>query len=330
MPRIPFPDLLHILAGILERKGFTPPRARECARLFAETTCDGVYSHGVNRFLRFLATIDNGTVNVNAEPELTTAGGALERWNGMRGPGNLNALASMARAIALARQYGVGCVALAHSNHWMRGGTYGWQAADAGMIGLCWTNTTPNLPAWGASRSTLGNNPLVLAVPRSGGLHLVLDIAMSQFSYGMLTTYRQRGEMLPVDGGFDSQGKLTRDPGAIEKSNRALPIGYWKGAGLSLLLDAIAASLSGGLAAFEVPQDRLHEGDLSQIFLALDPTKIGANTEIVSQIIQAMHQTEPGETVRYPGEKILITRAENLAQGVPVDDDLWNKLKVIP
>src|SRR5439155_10919673 len=119
---------------------------------------------------------------------------SLERWDGRRGPGNLNAYESMARAIAMARDHGIGCVALANTNHWMRGGTYGWQAADAGVIGICWTNTLANLPPWGAAEPRIGNNPLVIAVPRrgSGGAHVVLDMAMSQFSYGALAAYRLR------------------------------------------------------------------------------------------------------------------------------------------
>jgi LDH2 family malate/lactate/ureidoglycolate dehydrogenase len=134
----------------------------------------------------------------------------------------------------------------------MRGGTYGWQAADAGVIGICWTNTLPNLPAWGADTPRIGNNPLVMAVPRPEG-HLVLDMAMSQFSYGALAAYRSRGESLPVPGGFDSAGAITSDPGAIEASRRPLPIGFWKGAGLSIMLDAIAASLAGGRASHQIP-----------------------------------------------------------------------------
>lgn len=326
MVRVPFSELLQTLAQILERKGFTPTRATECARLFAETTRDGVYSHGVNRFLRFLTMIDNGTVDIHGQPQLVLGAGALERWDGHRGPGNLNAQSSMARAMTLARQYGVGCVALGHTNHWMRGGTYGWQAADAGMIGICWTNTLPNLPAWGAATAVLGNNPMVIAVPRDGG-HLVLDMAISQFSFGALASYRERGEPLPVDGGFDSKGNLSRDPAAIEESHRPLPIGYWKGAGLSLLLDAVAATLAGGLAAFQIPQDILREGDVSQIFLALNPAKLGAGPQIADAIVRALKEAEPGAEVRYPGEKVLKTRAENLAKGVPVDPSLWAELK---
>src|SRR6185312_8910096 len=136
----------------------------------------------------------------------------------------------MERAIDLSREHGIGCVALRNTTHWMRGGTYGWQAADAGMIGICWTNTMPNLPPWGDTVPRLGNNPLIVAVPRAGG-HVVLDMAMSQFSYGALAAYRKRGELLPVDGGFDTAGNLTRDPGAIDRAQPPLPIGYWKGSG---------------------------------------------------------------------------------------------------
>ena len=141
--------------------------------------------------------------------------------------------------------------------HWVPGagqyqsldarGTYGWQAADAGLIGICWTNTMPNLPPWGGAERVIGNNPLIIGVPRTSG-PVVLDMAMSQFSYGALESYRKRGEMLPVDGGFDSDGNLTRDPGAIEKSWRPLPMGYWKGSGLAVVLDMMAAMMTLGQA----------------------------------------------------------------------------------
>lgn len=183
--RVPFADLIEQLKAVLLRLGFDAEDAALCARLFAETTRDGVYTHGVRRFPRFLAMVQSGVVQPSARSIRVSSAGALERWDGQLGPGNLNAWRSMERAIELARQSGIGCVALANTNHWMRGGTYGWQAADAGMIGICWTNTMPNLPPWGGTTPTLGNNPLVLAVPRSSGA-VVLDIAMSQFSYGAL------------------------------------------------------------------------------------------------------------------------------------------------
>jgi len=314
--------------------GLADDRALHCARLFAETTRDGVYTHGLNRFPRFARSIENGSVDVNAEPIKLAGVGAIERWDGQRGVGNLNASASMQRAIALARQYGIGGVALANTNHWMRGGSYGWQAAEQGLFAICWTNTLANLPAWGAVSPTLGNNPLVIAVPRAGG-HVVLDMAMSQFSYGALAAYSKRGEALPVDGGFDSNGKLTKDAAAIEASQRSLPIGYWKGSGLSMVMDMVAAMLSGGLATHQIALDPFRETGLSQIFLAIDPGTV-ANPQELDQIavgvINSLREAipaEPGKPVRYPGEQTLQLREENLRLGVPVDPEIWRQISSV-
>jgi 3-dehydro-L-gulonate 2-dehydrogenase len=290
--------------------------------------------------------IQSGLINIHAEPELLTSSGPMssrpmssgpmssgpmERWDGKIGPGNLNAWQIMERAIALSREYGIGCVALANTNHWMRGGSYGWQAADAGVIGICWTNTLPNLPPWGAADPRVGNNPLVIAVPRPKG-HVVLDMAMSQFSYGALASYRMRGELLPVDGGFDLEGRLTRDPGAIEASNRPLPMGFWKGSGLALMLDLLATLLSGGKASHQLEPVPERETRVSQVFIAIDsssPHAAATASQVADQIIE--HFQSPaysaGERVRYPGYRVLQTRRENLANGIPVEPFIWQQLQ---
>jgi len=316
---------------VLVNLAFEPERAALCARLFAETTCDGVYTHGLNRFPRFIKAIKNGIVDIHAKPQMVSSAGAIERWNGKLGVGNLNAYQCMGRAISLAREHGIGVVALADTNHWMRGGSYGWQAADAGMIGICWTNTLPNLPPWGGIDPRLGNTPLVIAVPRSNG-HVVLDMSTSQFSYGAMELRQLHGELLPVDGGFDAAGNLTRDPLAILESRRPLPIGYWKGSGLSLMLDLLAAILSGGLAVCQIGDDPDKETRLSQVFVAVDPSSAGQNglaTQVADHAIEFMKSSTPvnGEQVRYPGEKILQTRQENMEQGIPVEPAIWEQVK---
>jgi 3-dehydro-L-gulonate 2-dehydrogenase len=331
MIRVPFDEVRGRLAAVLRSIGFSEERAKTSARLFAETTRDGVYSHGVNRFARLVATVRNGSVDPAAEPRVVSRFGALERWDGQRGPGNLNAFAAMARAIALSREHGIGCIAMANTNHWMRGGTYAWQAADAGVIGICWTNTMPNVPPWGGIEPAIGNNPLVIGVPRANG-HVVLDMAMSQFSYGALDSYRRRGELLPVEGGFDTEGKLTRDPGAIEKSQRLLPVGFWKGSGLAVMLDLIAATTSLGLATHEIANDPLRETSLSQMFIAIDPRTlgdVGRIEQIADEVVDSLHRSRPaneGSPVRYPGENTLRLREENLRLGLPVDEAVWEEI----
>lgn len=332
MVRVSYQELWDTLFRVLLGLGFEPDRGRLCAQLFADASRDGVSSHGLNRFPRFVSMIKRGIVDIRAVPKLVQGCGSLEQWNGEAGPGNLNAYACMGRAIELSRRTGVACVALGNTNHWMRGGSYGWQAADAGVLGICWTNTLPNLPPWGTSDPRVGNNPLIIAVPRAEG-HIVLDMAMSQFSYGSLANHRVRGELLPVDGGFDRKGQLTRDPGAIEESQRPLPIGFWKGSGLALMLDLFAAILSGGLATHQIAADPERETSVSQVFIALDPSRFDPQINIsliASQIIEHFQSSRSShDRVRYPGQRVLETRRKNLTDGVPVDPNIWREVQSI-
>jgi 3-dehydro-L-gulonate 2-dehydrogenase len=328
MTRVAYQELHNVLSNILRRTGFSAERAELCATLFVTTTCDGVSSHGLNRFPRFIEMIRRNVIDVNAAPEKVKSNGALEEWNGNRGPGNLNAHFSMSRAVELAHQHGIGCVALANTNHWMRGGSYGWQAADAGVIGICWTNTLPNLPPWGSDEARLGNNPLVIAVPREQG-HVVLDMAMSQFSYGALESYRLKGERLPVFGGFDSKGELTREPDEIESSGRPLPIGFWKGSGLALMLDLLGVALAGGRATHEIPRDPLLETGLSQVFLAI-AFPLAERGRLIDQIVEfTVGARAANENVRYPGERTLEIRKRNLAEGIPVNEEIWRQVQAM-
>jgi 3-dehydro-L-gulonate 2-dehydrogenase len=337
MLRIPYSDLYAAILRATEHLGLCADRAALCARLFAETTRDGVYTHGLNRFPRFVEMVAGGCVVLDGEPERVSEPGALERWNANLGPGNVNAWFAMGRAITQARLFGIAGVAMANTNHWMRGGTYGWQAADAGLFAVCWTNTMPNLPAWGTAQPVLGNNPLVIAIPHTGAegsRHIVLDVAMSQFSYGAVTSYAARGEMLPVPGGYNGAGELTRDPQAIKDSQRALPIGYWKGAGLSTALDMMAAMLSGGRATHHIPADSARESGVSQVFIAIDPGRLGPPEEldgIASGVLESLRLAPPltpgSPPVRYPGEQTLHLREENMRLGVPVEEPVWQMVK---
>jgi 3-dehydro-L-gulonate 2-dehydrogenase len=326
MLRIPFETLHAVMAEALRKTGMAPRRADDCARLFAEASRDGVASHGLNRFPRFLRMIARGVVDVHAAPACTSAAGALERWDGRRGPGNLNARTSMARAITLARTHGIGCVALGQTNHWMRGGSYGWQAADGGVIGICWTNTLANMPPWGAADPRIGNNPFVIGFPRARG-HVVIDMALSQFSVGALTEYAARGQALPIAGGYDADGELTDDAVAILASGRLLPIGSWKGSGLAVALDLIAAALAAGQATHQIARNPEEESALSQVFIAIDPATLGHDD--IDRLADAViaHVTTGEGHARYPGARTLETRARSLRDGVEVDSAIWAEVR---
>ena len=330
MKIISYGELNKTLETILLQTGFGERDAQLCARIFSNSTVDGYHSHGINRFSGFVQTIADGYIDINGTPERLLTLGGFERWNGHLGPGPLNAHSSMGRAIHLAKQYGMGCVALQNTSHWMRGGTYGWQAAENGCIGICFTNTEPNMPSWGAREANTGNNPLIVAVPRDDG-HLVLDMSLSQFSYGKMQQLSMEGKELPFHGGFNSQGELTSDPKAIVDSGRLLPAGYWKGSGLSIMLDLVATLLSSGKSTSQIGKMEVESG-ISQVFICFDTTQlneIDRHKALVNEIIDYVMKAEPltkEGSIDYPGSRTLKRRKKHMKEGIPVNEDVWRDI----
>lgn len=329
--RIAYEDAKGTLKRILIGYGCPEDKAEPVAREMARNSLEGTYSHGINRFARLIQNIDDGLVDVHAGPTLLHGFGAIENYDGHDGLGIPNALFAMGRCIELARAHGIGLVAMRRTNHWLRASTYGYQAIEAGMAGMCFTTTMANMPAWGALDARMGNNPLVLAFPRKKG-PVIVDMAMSQFSYGALELAKLQGRQMPVDAGFDAEGNLTRDPDAVLQTRRVLPTGYWKGVGLSFLLDAFASCLSLGnsvAAGSRLPGD---EHAMSQVFIAINYAKIAPADEaeaILDDSVDFLLGSIPADAdtkIVYPGQKAQRVRAENLAEGIPVDDSVWQAI----
>lgn len=327
---IPYRQMRSVFREILERNGFDKPQAETCAEIFAQNSLDGVNSHGVNRFARFVEMVWKGYVKPDQGPSLVHAAGAVEQWNGNLGPGPANALTATRRAMEIAAAHGVGCVGLANTNHWMRAGYYGWEAARKGYAFIAWTNTLPNAPAWGARDCRIGNNPLAMAAPY-GSETIVLDMAMTQYSYGALEAYAMSGKKLPAPGGYDEDGALTIDPAAILQSQRPLPAGFWKGSGLAILLDVLAALISGGDATCRIGRKEAEHG-VSQVFIAIHVAGFPHFKHVESAIVETidyLHRSLPahqGEKVFYPGERTLQKRKENTAKGIPVNARVWDEI----
>lgn len=130
MKRVAYEEMVAQFTRVLEKHGFTPSDAKDAAVIFAQNSLSGVYSHGLNRFPRVVSYLEKGEIDPLARAECISRMGSMERWDGHRGFGPLNAQRAMERACALAKENGVGIVALGNNNHWMRGGTYGWLAAE--------------------------------------------------------------------------------------------------------------------------------------------------------------------------------------------------------
>ncbi len=334
MLRISFDEIRGELKRKLMTRGCPEEKAEKVAYEMARNSLEGVYSHGINRFPRLVRNIDSGIVNPLADPSVVNRYGALMSMDGNLGLGVVNASIAMDHAIALAKEHGIGLVALRNTNHWMRAATYGYQACDEGMAAMCFSNTIPNMPTWGAVDARLGNNPMVLALPRADG-HVLLDMAASQFSYGALEVAKLQGNKMPIDAGFDEEGNLTKDPSAVIRTRRILPMGYWKGAGLSFLLDLFAGCMSLGNTTLGIGRLSGDEHGLSQMFIAIHYRAIAPrdlSEKIADEAVDYLLASQKdGKTERivYPGQRMREIKAQNLLQGIPVDERIWEEIKAL-
>ncbi len=296
--KIQFNELRDRLYTILKRYSFKEPEAAELALIFTETTFDGVFSHGINRFPRFIKDVEKGVVKPGILPEKISELNALEQWDGMGGAGITNALFCSNRCTELASKFGMGCVGLRNTNHWMRGGT----------------------------SAALGNNPFVMAIPHSKG-HIVLDMAMSQYAYGKLEWHKKNGTDLPEYGGYNRNNQLTKNPAEIMESERILPTGLWKGSAMSLVLDLAAAILSGGNTTQKIGE-LSHETSLSQVFIAMDIEKNFSSERLQLMIDETLtFNREQNEDARYPGQASLEKRRFHQEHGIEIPEEVWNEIK---
>jgi 3-dehydro-L-gulonate 2-dehydrogenase len=300
-------------------------QAAQLADIFADAELDGVSSHGLRRLPRFLQELAQGDIQADGRPACIKVLGAWEVWDGDAAPGPLNALAATRRALELARGQGIGCVSLHNTNHWLRPGYYGKLAAAQGCALLCWTNTLPNVVPHGGHTASIGNNPLTIAIPAQPSPFL-LDMAMSQFSYGKLQVLEERGEILSVDGGYDEQGNVSRDPALIRQRMSASAIGLWKGTGLSMALDVLAALLSTGQSTCEIGRGR-GEQNISQVFIAVDLVRLYGEDQLYRRAAELLDQLGLiNSEVHWPGQGMAARRARHEAEGVEVDADIWQWL----
>lgn len=331
--RIPYHTVKDTVKTAFLNMGLEEGQAETCSVIHTQSSADGVESHGLNRIPRFAEYVQKGWINLDGKPELKGAKGAVENYDGQLGIGITNAIYCADRAMELAKVHGIGCVSLKNTTHWMRGGTYAWRMAMAGFMGISWINTESCMPLWGSDEPSVGNNPFCVAIPREDG-PIVLDMAMSQYAYGKLGVYRLAGKELPFPGGFDKDGNLTSDPGAIEESRRILPTGYWKGSGMAIALDMAAALMANGSCGTDM--DEADNGSCTgccQIFIAFDPYLFGTKEDIQAMLnkrvaaADSSHPEREGAQVTCPGERTITTRTKSMKEGVCVDETIWEQIQ---
>lgn len=330
MPLVSIEKLQQEYERILLAREMKPDMATKLAAGFVEMANEGTYSHGINRFPVFIEQVDKGQIKLNAEPECVNSMGALEQWDCQFGPGVLNGLICADRAMELARDYGIGMVGMRNSNHWMRGGAYVLKMARQGFAGIASTNSIAVMPAWGGKDHRIGSNPLIMAI--AGDPPVVVDCSMSQYSYGQLQNYVLADKDLPVVGGFDDQGELTKDSKILWENKRILPMGFWKGSSMSIVLDMMLTAITGGYSVPALTEDMGGEFGVSQFLIAIDLSKTmdkSRYAQEMQRIRDYVLASEPAETgsIMIAGSEIqnFIDKHE-AAGGIEINDGIWKQI----
>lgn len=331
MVLVPLDKLKNEYKRILLARNMQDDLADRLAGAFVEMANEGTYSHGINRFPVFIGQVDAGQIQLNNVPKCTNAIGALEQWDCQFGPGVLNGLICSDRAMELAKKHGIGFVAMKNSNHWMRGGAYAIRMAREGFAAIASTNSIAVMPAWGGKDHRLGTNPLIMAVP--GNPPVLVDCSMSQYSYGQLEIAHLNDRELPVVGGYDNDGKLTKDPHVLWENKRILPMGFWKGSSMSLVLDMIITSVTGGFSVPELTEDQGGEFGVSQFLMAIDLSQT-IDKDILEQKMERIRDymlaSEPAEEgkVMVAGSEIEAYIEKHKQQGgIDIHEEIWEKIQ---
>jgi len=330
-------DLKSWASRIFERAGLPPAEAADAADVLVSANLRGVDSHGVLQLAGKARRVLSGAMNARPSPRIERDGPAALLVDGDNGVGMVVGAWAMRRAIERARENGVAFAAVRRSNHFGMGAYYGQMAAAENMIGLCGTNTSAIMAPWGSVTPYLGTNPLVVAVP--GGIEggLVLDMATSQVAWGKVEVAARAGQKIPLTWATDRDGRPTDDPNEGMRG-MMLPLGGYKGYGLSLMIDVLSGVLSGAgfgthIADFYLQADQPE--DVGHFFVALDVSRfmpLPLFLARVEQMVSEIRACQPAEGVAriyVPGEIEAETAARRRREGIPLPADMVRDLRAL-
>ena len=323
------------VAALFESAGMSPEQATEFAGALVQTNLWGVDSHGVLRVPIYLERLRSGAMNPRPKPVRVRGTDAFEVIDGDAGPGVIVARTAMRRAVAAAHTSGVGLCGVVNSNHFGAAGLYARLAAADGMIGIAMTNVMPNIIAPGGSRPVTGNNPLAVAAPTGGPFPFVLDISLSAVAGGKLLLASKKGERIPLDWATDAEGRPTDDPD-VAFAGFLLPLGGFKGLGLSYVVDVLCGVLTGGAFGWGVKSMYAQREDPSltghllmavDVAALMDPDEFNDRMDRYCAGIKASPMWEEGGEMLVPGELEYRSEQQRLAEGIPLPQELYRELR---
>jgi len=328
--RVPAAELRQLMDGALARRGVGAEHRGFVVDGLLRTSLRGIDTHGVRLFPTYCAELDGG--RARAAPRLRWQGKARAalRLDADAALGLVAGTVAARRAAELAREVGVGAVAVANSNHFGAASVYTLEMARRGVLGLSFTNSDALVAPFGGVRPFFGTNPMSLAVESDGDELFCADMATSQVSYSRIKRAREAGGDLEPGWAVKADGGDAAGPVAAAGDVALKPLGGYKGQCLGMMVEILCAVLTGEPAdhrlshLYVAPFDRPRR--VAHLFVALDVAAFTEPAEfrarLAALLAELRAQEAAGEEpVMAPGDLEAAAEADRGARGIPLNDD---------
>jgi (2R)-3-sulfolactate dehydrogenase (NADP+) len=324
------PEAEILIAEALQRNRVSAANARSVAAALVAAEAAGQSGHGLRRVSAYAAQAKIGKTDGFAEPRATKPFPAVLRidaGNGYAYPALDLAVAELA---PVAREQGIALAAISRSHHAGVMGLTVERFAEEGLVALMVANAPAAMAPWGGRTPVFGTNPIAFAAPLPDADPLVIDLALSKVARGRVMAARQKGAPIPSDWAFDRDGRPTTDAEAALAGTMA-PAGEAKGAALALMVEIMAAGLTGANYAFEASSlfdDQGPPPALGHTIIAINPAAMSASNTAERLVLLAGAITAD-PNARLPGRRGQTARRDAIVNGLTVDDEVIAAIRAV-
>jgi (2R)-3-sulfolactate dehydrogenase (NADP+) len=328
MPTLSLAEAEALVAGALERSRTSASNARTVAKALVLAEADGIKTHGLIRAPLYCAQARKGKVDGFATPAVThprPGVAVIDANNGFAYPAIDLALSLLP---GMAGSSGIAAAGIGRSHHCGAAGHHAERLAGLGLVALFFANGPAAMAPWGGRRAVFGTNPLAFACPLPGRAPIVVDLSLSKVARGNVLAAAKKGEPIPEGWALDSAGRPTTDANAALEGTM-VPVGDAKGTALALMVELIAAGMTGSNFAADASSYFDAEGLPSmtgQFIIAMDPSAFASGVERFAELARSI---EEQDGARLPGMRRYALRKRAQAEGIAVSDALLAEINAL-
>ena len=324
-------ELTQMVKSAFVRSNVKDLNAEIVADALVKAEIDGKFGHGISRVMSYAAQAKIGKVDGNAEPIVShTKPGVLsvDASNGFAYPA-IKMLTDMLPKIAHSQGIALGGVYRSH--HFGVAGHIVEKTADMGMVSLLFGNTPSAIAPWKGNKALFGTNPLAFGAPTENGEHLIIDLAVSKVARGKILKASQENKKIPFGWAVDKNGIDTDDPKEALKGTM-LPFGDAKGSALALMIEILAAAITGANFAYEADSFLDANGkppNVGQLLIIIDPEIMGSKKRFFNKITSIMESILAQEGTHIPGSNRFKLREKAAKEGLNINQKILYEIEKI-